>query len=80
MLIVGVLLFFLGPLVYYYVRPSGRVGVLPGFGALLCILAVLFGKNRLVFPKCGRPMLTIAVEVTHCSKCGANYFENDPGH
>ena len=45
---------------------------------MLCIVAVFLGKNRLVCPKCGKPMLTVAVEVTHCSACGANYFDNVP--
>lgn len=77
LLIVGLLLFFLGPLVIYYIRPSGQVGLLPGLGALLCIIAVFIGKNQLVCPKCGKPMLTIAVDMTHCSKCGASYFDEN---
>lgn len=45
-----------------------------GFALLLCFLAVAFGMNTVVCPKCGKRHRSIGVEVLRCYSCGAPYF------
>jgi len=46
-----------------------------GVSFLLLFAGVLLGMNRVVCPSCGKPHLSIGVEVQRCYSCGAAYFE-----
>ena len=52
-----------------------QYGPLIAVSFILCFIGVLLGKNRNVCPSCGKPHLSIAVEVLRCYSCGAAYIE-----
>jgi hypothetical protein len=49
--------------------------IIAALGMWLLILGFFRGRSRLICPRCQKPLLAIGVDVTHCSKCGAPYFE-----
>jgi hypothetical protein len=46
-----------------------------GFALALCAIGVIVGMHTLVCAKCGKRLRVIGVEASHCSGCGAPYYE-----
>lgn len=50
-----------------------------GFAFLLAIVGIYQGSRRVVCPNCGKPILMVGINLSHCSKCGSAFESPAPG-